>query len=139
MKHWSFFRPPLTIIAALITVGLCSVVLVLLQTYLSTSVVALLYLVPVVISAAFWGRLAGISASILSFLIFLYFFVPPYYTFRVGHPQDFLAIVVLLGVAVLISSLMARVQSNLAQVQAREQEAIHLYELSVELTGKNDL
>jgi two-component system sensor histidine kinase KdpD len=91
-----------------------------------------------VLSAALWGRLAGISASVLSFLIFLYFFVPPFYTFQVTHPQDFLVMVVLLGVAVLISSLMARVQSNLAQVQAREQEATQLYELSMALSGKND-
>jgi two-component system sensor histidine kinase KdpD len=33
---------------------------------------------------------------------------------------------------------MARVQSNLAQVQAREQEATQLYELSMALSGKND-
>jgi two-component system, OmpR family, sensor histidine kinase KdpD len=139
MNGWSFFvRHVISVAAAILIVILCSLILVLLRPYLSTSVVALLYLVPVVISAAFWGRLAGISASILSFLIFLFFFVPPFYTFRVAHPQDFLAMIVLLSVAVLISSLMARVQANLEQVQAREHEAIQLYKLSTQLSGKND-
>ena len=46
--------------------------------------------------------------------------------------------VVLVGVAFLISSLMARAQSRLEQVQQREREALHLYQLSVELTGKSD-
>lgn len=119
-------------------VVLSSLVLILLRPYLSISVVALLYLVPVVISAAVFGRLAGIMASILSFLIFNYFFLSPFYTFQVAHPQDILAMIVLLSVAILISSLMARIQSNLEKVRAREQEAVQLYELSIDLAGKND-
>ena len=79
-----------------------------------------------VISAALLGRAAGITASVLSFLIFNYLFISPYYTFRVAHPQDFLAMFVLLGVAILISSLMARIQSNLDQVRARDAERVQL-------------
>ncbi len=119
-------------------VGLCSGVFYLLRSYLSVSVVALLYLVPVVISAALYGRVAGITASMLSFLIFNYFFISPYYTFRAAHPQDFLSMIVLLSVAILISSLMARIQFNLQQVREREREAVQLYELSMELAGKKD-
>ena len=119
-------------------VVLTTLVLILLRDVLSTSIVALLYLVPVVVSAGLWGRLAGIAASVLSFLIFNYFFISPFYTLQVGHPQDFLAMIVLLGVALLISSLMARVQSNLIKAQSREREAIQLYKLSLDLTGESD-
>lgn len=140
MKRWlSSLYPIFNILIAIGIVILSTVVLVLLRPYLSISVVALLYLVPVVISAALFGRLAGITASVLSFLIFNYFFLSPFYTFLVAHPQDFLAMIVLLSVAILISSLMARIQSNLAQVRAREHEAVQLYKLSVDLSGKNDL
>ena len=139
MKPWSFvFRPILSVLAAVGTVVLSSLLLYPTRDFFSTAVIALLFLVPVVISATIWGRLAGISASILSFLIFLFFFVPPYYTFSVAQPQDFLVMLVFLSVAVLISSLMARLQANLAQVEAREHEAVQLYELSLELTGKSD-
>ncbi len=134
----AFLRPFLSILAAILIVILCSLVFILLRAYLNTSVVALLYLVPVVISAATWGYLAGVSASILSFFIFLYFFIPPFNTFEVAHPQDFLVMVVLLGVAVLTSSLIARFQSNLVLVRAREREALQMYDLSMELAGKND-
>ncbi len=140
MKRWlSPLYPIINIVIAVAIVIVSTVVLVMLRPYLSISVVALLYLVPVVVSAALFGRLAGITASVLSFLIFNYFFLSPYYTFLVAHPQDFLAMVVLLSVAILISSLMARIQSNLAQVRAREHEAVQLYKLSVDLSGKNDL
>ncbi|HEX2980724.1 MAG TPA: ATP-binding protein, partial [Anaerolineaceae bacterium] len=57
---------------------------------------------------------------------------------RVGHPQDFLAIIVFLSVAILINSLMTRAQNNLARVEAREREALQLYRLSVDLSGQND-
>jgi two-component system sensor histidine kinase KdpD len=105
----------------------------------SNAIIALLYLVPVIISATLGGLLAGIVASLLSFLAFNYLFIPPLYTFQVEHPQDFLVIVVLLGVAGLVSSLMARAQARLAQVQAREREAVQLYELSNALTGQRSL
>lgn len=141
MRSWRvFLRSLIAVLLSSGIVGLCSLVLVLLRDPLglSTSVVALLYLIPVVISAVLWGRLPGITASVLSFLIFNYFFLSPFLTFQVAHPQDFLAMIVLLGVAVLISSLVARIQSNLAQVRTREREAVQLYELSMDLAGKND-
>lgn len=139
MKRWPFSLSPVyKMLISLGMVGIFSIFLFLLRQYFSNSVVALLYLVPVVISAALLGRVAGISASVLSFLIFNYFFISPFFTFRVAHPQDFIVMVVLLSVAILISSLMARIQSNLDQVRAREREAVHLYELSVDLSGKND-
>lgn len=139
MKRWSgALHPVINLLLSTGIVGLSSVILFLLRPYLSTSVVALLYLVPVVVSAAVFGRMAGITASVLSFLIFNYFFIYPYFTFWVGHPQDSLAMIILLGVAILISSLMARIQFNLQQVREREREAVQLYELSVDLAGKNN-
>ncbi len=131
-------RPLWRVIAAVLTVGGYSVLLILLKDYFTTSIVALLYLVPVVVSAAFWGGLAGITASILSFLIFNYYFLHPVYTFAVSQPQDILAMFVLLGVAMLISNLMARAQQRLQLVQAREREMRQLYELSAALTGQTD-
>lgn len=139
MIHWlSSLRSFVYLLLSLGIVVISSAILFLLRPYLSISVVALLYLVPVVISAALFGRLAGITASVLSFLIFNYFFLSPFYTFRVAHPQDFLVMIVLLSVAILISSLMARIQSNLEQMKAREREAVQLYELSIDLAGKHD-
>lgn len=139
MKKWRFSLHP--VIELLLSTGiviLSSAVLFFLRPYLSTSVVALLYLVPVVVSAALIGRLAGVSASVISFLTFNYIFISPYYTFRVAHPQDFLAMIVFLSVAILISRLVARIQVNLQRVQEREREAVQLYELSVDLAGKHD-
>jgi len=132
IRHLSHF------LLAVSVVALSSLILLSLRGYLSSPIVAFLYLIPVVVCSTLWGRLAGITSSILSFLFFNFLFVSPYYSFQVTHPQDFLAMIVLLSVAFLISSLMARAQTRLEQVQQREREAMHLYRLSVELTGKSE-
>lgn len=132
------YRPIWHLLFSIIIVILASEILYALRAGLTTSIIALLYLVPVIISAAFWGGLAGITTSVLSFLIFNYYFLHPFYTFTVSQPQDILAMFIFLGVAVLISNLMARAQSRLRQVQAREREVLQLYELSAALTGQTD-
>jgi two-component system, OmpR family, sensor histidine kinase KdpD len=120
-------------------VTLFSLLLNLLRLYLSSSSAALLYLIPVVFSAALFGRLSGITASVFSFFMFNFLFIPPVYTLHVAQPQDLLAVVVFLGVATLISSLIVQIQSNLEEVKTRESEAVQLYELSVDLADIKDL
>jgi len=115
-----------------------SVLFILLRESLPASVVALLYLIPVVISTSLWGLIAGIVTSVVSFLTYNYFFLSPFYTLHVARPQDFLVMIVLLGVSIFISSLMANVQGNLEKVEAREREALQLYKLSLDLTGQRD-
>ena len=106
--------------------------------YLSTPVIAILYLIPVVFSATFSGKAGSIFASVLSFLCLNYFFIYPHYTFNVAQLQDLLVMLVLLGVALLVSSLMSSAQNRLEAVQAREREAVALYELSAAFTGQTD-
>ena len=120
-------------------VALFSLIFNFLRLYLSASSAALLYLIPVVFSAALFGQLPGITASVFSFLMFNYLFISPIYTFPVAQPQDLLAVVVFLGVATLISSLIVQIQSNLEEVKTREREAVQLYELSVDLADIKDL
>ena len=126
-----------TLLAAL-GVALTSVILVGFRDYFSTSVVALLYLLLVVICTTLLGSTGGVAASVLAFLAFNYFFLPPYNTLTVAHTEDLIALFVFLVVAVVISNLMGRAQARLEQIQARERESAHLFELSSNLTGIRD-
>jgi two-component system sensor histidine kinase KdpD len=126
------------ILVAGFAVALTSAILVNYRGVFSTSVVALLYLLIVVLSTTIGSFTAGISASVFAFLAFNYFFLPPYNTFTVAHTQDITALFVFLVVAVIISNLMGRAQTRLKQIEAREREAIHLYELSSTLTAIRD-
>jgi two-component system, OmpR family, sensor histidine kinase KdpD len=126
------------ILLAVVGVTLTSLFLVSFRGFFSTSVVALLYLLTVVICTTIGRFPAGIAASVLAFLTFNYFFLPPLYTFTVTHTQDITGMFVFLTVAVLISNLMGSAQTRLEQIQAREREATHLYELSSTLTALRD-
>jgi two-component system sensor histidine kinase KdpD len=102
---------------------------------LDTALVALLYLIPLGLIAAYWGLGPGITSALITFLTFNYFFIPPYYTLAVHRPIDVVILVIFLVVAVVISQLVGRLQASLIAANAREREATQLYELSVALTG----
>jgi two-component system sensor histidine kinase KdpD len=112
--------------------------LYLLRNDLTDPLIALLFLLPVVISTTYGGLGPGALSALCAFLAFNYFFIQPYYSFRVHHTQDLLALMVFLIVAIVTSELVGRAQSSMAAANAREREAIWLYELSTALAGSND-
>ena len=109
-----------------------------LRDVLDTTLIALLYLIPLGMITAFWGLGPGITSALITFLTFNYFFIEPYYTFTVHQPTDVVILIVFLIVAVVISQLVGRAQAGLAAATAREREATQLYELSTALTGLHD-
>jgi hypothetical protein len=102
---------------------------------LNTPIVALLYLLPVGLATSLGGLSLGILASLLAFLAFNYFFIPPYYTLAVHQTEDLIVLGVFLGVAVVVSQLLGRARASVAAAEARERETTALYELSTALTG----
>jgi two-component system sensor histidine kinase KdpD len=128
----------LRILLAAFAIAITSIVLNAFFGFFSTSVVALLYLLVVVLCTTIGGVTAGIAASILAFLTFNYFFLQPLNTFTVAHTQDLIALFVFLTVAIVISNLMGRAQTRLEQIKVREREATHLFELSSALTAVRD-
>jgi two-component system, OmpR family, sensor histidine kinase KdpD len=109
-----------------------------LRDVLDTTLIALLYIIPLGVITAQWGLGSGITGALITFLTFNYFFIEPYYTFTVHQPADVVILIVFLIVAVVISQLVARAQAGLAAATAREREATQLYELSTALTGLHD-
>jgi two-component system, OmpR family, sensor histidine kinase KdpD len=109
-----------------------------LRDVLDTTLVALLYLIPLGMITAFWGLGPGITSALITFLTFNFFFIEPYYMLTVHRPTDVVILVVFLIVAVVISQLVGRAQAGLAAATAREREATQLYELSTALTGLHD-
>lgn len=107
----------------------------LLRGVLDTTLVALLYLIPLGIITARWGLGPGILSAFVAFLAFNYFFIEPHYTFTVHRAADIVILIVFLIVAVVISQLVGQAQAGLAAATAREREATQLYELSTALAG----
>jgi two-component system sensor histidine kinase KdpD len=133
-----FVRLVTQLIFATLVIAFSTIVLLLLRRWLSVAVVALLFFLPIGLSSMLWGLAPGVFASILAFLLLNYFFIPPYYSFRVHQTQDLLALFVFLVVAVVINQLMGRARASLAEATAREHEANWLYEMSTALSGLID-
>jgi two-component system, OmpR family, sensor histidine kinase KdpD len=123
---------------AFLLIAVVTAIFFVLRDVLETTLIALLYLIPLGMITAYWGLGPGITSALITFLAFNYFFIPPYYTLTVHRPADVVILVVFLIVAVVISQLVARAQAGLAAATAREREATQLYELSTAFTGLPD-
>lgn len=118
--------------SAVAVAGACLVAYVL-QSLVSVIDLAMVFLPAVLFSAVTWGLGPSVFASILSVLCYDFLFVPPLFTLTISQPDDVLALVVLLIVAVLTSELASRVRAEADAAQRREKETATLYALSQQL------
>jgi two-component system sensor histidine kinase KdpD len=110
-------------------------ILLILRGVLDTTLIALLFLVPLGVITAKWGLTPGITSAVITFFVFNYFFIRPYYTLAVHRPTDVVILIIFLVVAIVISQLVGSAQAGLAAATAREREATQLFELSTALAG----
>jgi two-component system sensor histidine kinase KdpD len=99
----------------------------------------MVYLVGVVLVAARWGRGPSILAAILSVAAFDFLYVPPFLTFSVSDTQYVVTFVVMLMVALLISTLTVRIKEQAEMARERERRTSTLYSLSRELASTRNL
>lgn len=93
------------------------------------------FLLSVVIVAGRFGREAGIAASVMCVLAFDYFFVPPHFTLAISDTQYVVTFLVMLSIAVLTSSLTARIREQAESARHRERRTGILLRLSRQLAG----
>jgi two-component system sensor histidine kinase KdpD len=144
-QAWSFLQSEwrfLLVVLSVLSTLLVTALLVPMRESLELAIVVLAYMLPVGVSTALGGFVPGVAASLASFLLLNYFFIPPYGTLQVHHPQHILMLVGFLILSTSISQLVGRMKEGLATARARENEAMRLYELSVDLSGvqsENDI
>ena len=89
--------------------------------HLAEANIVMIFLAGVALVAAWLGRGPAIAASVVSVLVFDFFFVRPYGTFAVSDTEYFITFGVMLGIGLLISALTSRLQ---AQLRARNSRSI---------------
>jgi two-component system sensor histidine kinase KdpD len=102
---------------------------------LSPTNLLMLYLAAEVIAAVYLGRGPSALAAFVGVLAFDFFSVPPRLTFAVTDSQYLLTFIGLFLVGIVISSLMARVQSQAEVARRGEVQATQLAELSSNLAA----
>jgi two-component system sensor histidine kinase KdpD len=88
------------------------------------------FLALIVVASATGGWGPGILASFIGFLSFNFFFLRPYGTFVIASGDDVVVLFVFLGLAILISVLIARATARADAAEARELELRTLQDLS---------
>ena len=101
--------------------------------------IALIFLLPVLISAVFWGRGPSLFSSIFSVLCFDFFFVPPVLSFTVSDPSHVFVFVVFLLVSLVTGTLATKLRNELERTRQREKRTLALYALSREIVAETDL
>ncbi len=94
--------------------------------------VALGFLIVVLGGSAAGGRVVGVSLALFAFLFFNFLFVPPYYTFAVANPLDWLILAAFLITGVVAAQLLDRAQERAALAQERAREVERLAALGAE-------
>jgi two-component system sensor histidine kinase KdpD len=97
--------------------------------------VVMIYLLGIVLVALRFGYGPSLLAAVLSVLLFDFFFIPPFYTFRVGDLSHIVTFFVMFLVALVISGLTQRVRAQAEAAGQREQRTASLYALSRELAA----
>jgi len=94
--------------------------------------VTLVLLLVVLAAASDGGRRVGLLTALLAFLGFNWFFLPPYYTFVIADPLDWLVLLAFLGTSVIASHLFHRAQREAAEARERTVEVSTLATLGAQ-------
>jgi two-component system, OmpR family, sensor histidine kinase KdpD len=95
----------------------------------------MVFLVPVLISAVFYGRRTAFVTAILSVMSYNFFFLPPLYTFTIADPNNWVQFSVLLFVGIIAGNLAARVRAQADLAAARATAMTELYRFTGKLAG----
>lgn len=109
--------------------------MVAMRPHLDKAHVVLGYLLVVLGASAAAGARFGLAVAGLAFLAFDLLFLPPYYTFVVANPLDWLILATFLIVSAVAAQLLARSQATAAEATARTRELDHLAALGAETLG----
>lgn len=101
--------------------------------------IALLYQLPVVLGAYWWGRWPAYFTGVCSVLAFDYLFVPPFYTFSVDDMRYLWSFFTFLIVAFVIGGRTELLRHEAVTAQLREKNTQALFEFSREIAAVIDL
>lgn len=100
--------------------------------------ISLVYLLVVLYIATRYGRAPAILASVLAFLAYDFFFIPPTLRFTVDDPSEWLSLLTLLITALVISQLTATVRLRATEAMESRRQIAMLYEFAEVIAATTD-
>jgi len=99
----------------------------------NATTVALTFLLAVLVVSANWGFWYAAFLAVISTLAFNFFFLPPFGTFTIADPQNWVALLAFLATAVISGQLSERARRQTLSANQRRREIEHLYAFSQRL------
>jgi two-component system, OmpR family, sensor histidine kinase KdpD len=128
-------RSPKEYLFAGAAIAACTVLPVALRPVLNSVSLVMFYLLGIVAIAMRSSRRVAFLSCLISVAVFDFFCIPPYLTFAVSDYEYILTFVVMLVVAITISTLTVRIRMQAAHAVDREARTQALYRLTKDLTG----
>jgi len=92
--------------------------------------VALSYVMAILLMAVRWGIVEATVAAICAVICFNFFFLPPVGTLTIAEPENWVALLVFLITAIVVSQLSGRARQRHVEAQLRQRDLERLYTLS---------
>lgn len=120
-------RQPLGYVVAVVVIGTATAALKIFGGHVNPTTVALSLLLIVLFVATAWGSKPAILASLLGVASFNFFFLPPYGTFIIAEPENWIAVFAFLVTAITVGQLSARARQRAQEAEAARREIERLY------------
>ena len=125
----------LPLVTSLLLVGAATTILLLVGRFLQANLATIVYLIPVMVAATWWGTWPAVAAAIASAAAADFFLYPPYYSFRLDDTQAAVDLLLFLLVALVSGDLTSRLRRETETLRRREDELRHLYGFSRRLAA----
>ena len=122
----------LTWLAGFVALAAVTGIMLPFQSRLDKAHTALIYLVVVLGGSVRGGRRLGLTLAASAFLLFNWFFLPPYGTFTIRDPLDWLVLVAFLIVSAVAAEMLHREQMKAEEARRRAEEVDRLAALGAE-------
>ncbi|HBW38921.1 sensor histidine kinase KdpD [Desulfosporosinus sp. BICA1-9] len=124
--------------SSLMIIGM-TLVFTLVHPFLGLVNISLLYLLPILISAALWGTLPAIVTAIMGTIAFDLFFVPPFFKFTVADLRYLISFAIFMLVGLITGTLSDRLKKQVNYSRQRENNISALYSLSRDIAAVDNL
>ncbi len=101
--------------------------------------IVLLYQLPVILSAFWWGRWPSYFTAFISMLVFDFLFIPPTFTLSVDDVRYIWSFITFLLVAFIIGGRTESLRNEASTASQRERSTAALYQFSQEIAADSDL
>jgi K+-sensing histidine kinase KdpD len=114
-------------IVAVVVIASATAVLKIFGGHVNPTTVALAFLLIVLFMATGWGSKPAVLASLLAVACFNFFFLPPYGTFTIADPRNWIAFVAFLITAITVGQLSSWARRRAEEANAARREIERLY------------